>query len=205
MAIIKGRDDGLSKPHIDWGLKKILTRNIMSGHSKWSQIKHQKGIADQKKGQIFSKMAKKISIAAKDGADPAANYRLQAAIDEARSFNMPKDSIDRAVKRASEKDAQSLDRVVIQAMGPGSAAIAIEAITDNRNRTINEIKNILFKNDAKMVPENSLNWMFDRSWNAHSPIELTDPAIKTKLEKLFEELDDQDDVENIYSNANLGN
>ena len=177
----------------------------MSGHSKWSQIKHKKGVSDEKKGQIFSKLAKKISMMARDGADPATNFRLQSAIEEARSFNMPKDNIDRAVKRASEKSAQALDRIVIQAMGPSSVAIIVEAITDNRNRTIGDIKNILFKNDAKMVPENSLNWMFDNSWNPRTPLEITDQNLKIKLEKLFDELDDQDDIENIYSNANLGN
>jgi YebC/PmpR family DNA-binding regulatory protein len=177
----------------------------MSGHSKWSQIKHQKGIADQKKGQVFSKLAKKISIAARDGADPAANYKLQSAIDEARALNMPKDNIDRAIKRAGEKESQALDRIIVQAMGHGSVAIIIEAITDNRNRTINEIKNILFKNEAKMVPENSLNWMFDKNWEPHALLEITDESAKNKIEKLFNELDDQDDIENIYSNANLGN
>jgi YebC/PmpR family DNA-binding regulatory protein len=172
----------------------------MSGHSKWSQIKHQKGVADQKKGQIFSKFAKKIAMAARDGADPKANYKLQNAIDEARDFNMPNDNIERAIKKASEKDAAALDEIVVQAMGPNGIAIVIEGITDNRNRTIGEIKNILFKNDAKMVPENSLNWMFDQSWNPRNPLEISDPNLKNKLEKLFTELDDQDDVENIYSN-----
>jgi len=177
----------------------------MSGHSKWSQIKHQKGVADQKKGQIFSKLAKKIAIAARDGAEPAANYKLQSVIEEARSFNMPKENIDRAIKKATKKGAAALDRIMVQAMGPASVAIIIEAITDNRNRTIGEIKNILVKNGTKMVPENSLNWMFDKNWTPHNPIDISDQNQRTKLEKLFTELDDQDDVENIYSNANLGN
>lgn len=175
----------------------------MSGHSKWSQIKHKKGISDQKKGQLFSKLAKKISIAAKDGTDPSSNYKLQSAIEEARSFNMPKDNIDRAIKRANEKDISSLEKVVVQAIGPESTAFIIEAITDNKNRTIGELKNIFFKNDAKMVSENSLNWMFDKNLNPYTPIIVNNPNFKEKIEKLLEEIDDQPDVENIHTNIEL--
>ncbi|MBI2063557.1 MAG: YebC/PmpR family DNA-binding transcriptional regulator [Candidatus Yanofskybacteria bacterium] len=171
----------------------------MSGHSKWSQIKHKKGISDQKKGQLFSKLAKKISIAAREGADPSANYKLQSVIDEARAENMPKENIERAVKRASEKDAAALNEFVIQAMGAGGVAIIIEGITDNKNRTINEIKHILAEHEVKMVPENSLNWMFDQKWNPHTPIEAA-LEIQQKLDKLLEELDNNEDVENVYTN-----
>ena len=171
----------------------------MSGHSKWSQIKHKKGISDQKKGQLFSKLAKKISIAAREGADPSANYKLQSVIEEARTFNMPKENIERAIRRASEKDAAMLSEVIIQAMGPGGVAVVIEGITDNKNRTINEIKHILAQNEFKMVPENSLNWMFSTDWMPHAPLE-AEQAAQEKLDKLLEELDNNDDVENIYTN-----
>ncbi len=176
----------------------------MSGHSKWSQIKHRKGISDQKKGQIFSKLANKITIAAQSGTDPSANYRLQSAIDEARTANMPKENIERAVKRAAEKDAASLNEVMVQAMGPGSVAVAIEAITDNKNRTIADIKNILAKNGFKMVPENSLNWIFEANWTPKTPLEINDPAMRQKFDKLLEELAADDDVENVYSNLKSG-
>jgi YebC/PmpR family DNA-binding regulatory protein len=172
----------------------------MSGHSKWSQIKHRKGISDQKKAQVFSKVSKKISIAARDGTDPVSNYRLQAIIEEARALNMPKENIERAIKRAGEKEATALNEVMIHAMGPGSIAMIIEAITDSKNRTINEIKNILSKNDSKMVPENSLNWMFDKNWNPITQVEVSDPAIQEKIDKLFEELDSNDDIENVHTN-----
>lgn len=171
----------------------------MSGHSKWSQIRHKKGVSDQKKGRLFSKLAKKISMAARTGADPASNYKLQSVIDEARSFNMPKENIERAVKRAGDKDAASLETVIIQAMGPSGVAIVVEAITDNKNRTINEIKHILIEHETKMVPENSLNWMFDKNWEPNAPIE-TAPEVQQRLDKLFEALDDHDDVENVYTN-----
>lgn len=172
----------------------------MSGHSKWSQIKHRKGISDQKKGQIFSKLANKITIAARSGTDPSANYKLQSAIDEARVANMPKENIERAVKRAAEKDAASLDEVTVQAMGSGSVAVAIEAITDNKNRTIAEIKNILAKTGFKMVPEGSLNWMFDAGWTPKIPLEVSDPAMRQKFDQLLEELAANEDVENVHSN-----
>lgn len=171
----------------------------MSGHSKWSQIKHKKGASDQKRGQLFSKLSKKISIAAREGADPSANYKLQSVIAEARSFNMPKENIERAIKRASEKEAVALDALIIHAMGPSGIAIIVEAITDNKNRTINEVRHILTDHEAKMVPENSLNWMFDQSWNPHALVE-SPPDVHEKLEKLLEALDNNDDVENVYTN-----
>lgn len=171
----------------------------MSGHSKWSQIKHKKGASDQKRGQLFSKLAKKISIAARDGTDPSANYRLQAVIDEARSFNMPKENIERAVKWAGEKDAVALDSLIIEAMGPSGIAIIVEAITDNKNRTINELKHLLAEHEVKMVPENSLNWMFNKNWEPNAPLEAT-PEAQQKLDRLFEALDNQDDVENVHTN-----
>lgn len=172
----------------------------MSGHSKWSQIKHKKGISDQKRGQLFSKLAKKISIAAREGADPATNFKLQSAIEEARSFNLPKENIERAVKKARDLESAALNQVIIQAIGPGSAALVIEAITDNKNRTINEIKNILAKHGAKPVPEGSLNWLFEKNWVPQNPLSITDEVVLAKIDKLFEELDNHNDVEEVYSN-----
>lgn len=171
----------------------------MSGHSKWSQIKHRKGIADQKKGQVFSKLANKITIAARGGTDPASNYRLQSAVDEARAANVPKENIERAIKRAEEKDAATVEEVVIQAMGPGGVAVVVEAITDNKNRTISKIRHLFTEHEFKMVPENSLNWMFTQSWKPHAPIEAA-PEAKERLDKLLETLRENEDVENVYTN-----
>lgn len=171
----------------------------MSGHSKWSQIKHKKGISDQKKGQAFSKLAKKISIAARKGADPNSNYQLQSVVNEARSINMPKENIERAIKRASDKDAAVLSEVIIQAMGPGGVALVIECITDNSNRTVNEVRIILTRNTLRVVPEGSLNWMFDKDKNPLSPIQAS-PENAATLDKALEELDTNDDVENVFTN-----
>ncbi len=134
----------------------------MSGHSRWSQIKHQKGAADAKKGQLFSKMGKLIAIAAKKGADPDSNPTLAGMIERARAVNMPKDNIERAIQRGQDVTATELRSVVYQALGPEGVALVIEAITDNNNRTFNEVRMILAKHRAKLAVEGSLNWLFDR-------------------------------------------
>ncbi|TSC91357.1 MAG: hypothetical protein CEN90_486 [Parcubacteria group bacterium Licking1014_17] len=134
----------------------------MSGHSKWSQIKHKKGVSDQKRGQLFSKISRLITVAAKDGDDPSANARLQDAIEQARVANVPKENIERAIKRAREKESAALNEMIIQATGPQSIALIIKAITDNKNRTINEIKGTLSENGFKVANEGSLDWLFEK-------------------------------------------
>ncbi len=167
----------------------------MSGHSKWSQIKHKKGLTDKKRGQIFSKLSKVITIAAKKGADPKANPSLAQAIEQAKAVNMPSNNIERAIKKVSDKSSAQLEELSIEAIGPGGSALRIAAITDNRNRTITEIKNILIDNESKMVPPGSLSWMFEQP-----PLSIDEPTQK-KLAKLLEALDDQDEVEDIISNT----
>ena len=111
----------------------------MSGHSKWAQIKRQKGANDAKRGQMFTKLAREIAIAAREGGgDPDANFRLRLAIQRARALNMPQENIQRAIQRAtgSGEDAQQLEEVSYEGYGPGGVAIFVEAVTDNRNRTV---------------------------------------------------------------------
>lgn len=165
----------------------------MSGHSRWSQIKHQKAITDKKRGQLFSKTSKLISLAAKKGTNPETNLELKNTIDKARSLNMPNDSIQRAINKISDKSTQ-LEELSIEALGPGGIALRIKAITDSRNRTIAEIKKILSDHGSKMVPPGSISWMFNQT------VTLTDPVIDTELNKLFETLDNHDDVEDVASN-----
>jgi len=164
----------------------------MSGHSKWSSIKHKKGITDQKRGQMFSKLSKNITLAARNGTDPKSNSTLANAIEQARAENMPKENIDRAIKKISDKSAQ-LQEVVVEAIGPGGVALRIKAITDNSNRTISEIKRILTDHHAKMVPPRSIDWMFQ------APTTIS-PEAHVQLDTLFEALDDQDDVDDVVSN-----
>lgn len=191
----------------------------MSGHSRWSQIKHQKGITDKKKGQLFSKLSKLISLAAKKGADPASNLELKNAIEQARSFNVPSGNIEKAIKKVSDKSAVQIEELSIEAIGPGGIALRIKAITDNRNRTISEIKNILNEHGSKMVPPGSISWMFTPNEVAvprssglatesrarlrtgfKQPISVENPDIQTQIDKLFEALDGNEDVEDVVSN-----
>lgn len=132
----------------------------MSGHSKWAQIKRTKGVLDQKRGLLFSKLSKKISIAVKEGGsnDPAANYKLKSAIEYARGQGMPNDNIDRAVKGAAA-DAE-MKEVVYEGYGPFGTAFLVEAATDNTNRTSNEIKHIFSKHGGNMGAQGSVAWQF---------------------------------------------
>ncbi len=165
----------------------------MSGHSKWSQIKHKKALTDKKKGQIFSKLARLITLAAKKGADPKSNTTLAQAIDQARAANMPSENIERAIKKVSDKNQVQVEELSIEALGPGGVALKIKAITDNRNRTMAEIKKILGDNESKLVQPGSLTWMFNQSVSV-------DVLTQEKIDKLFEALDDQDEVEDVTSN-----
>jgi YebC/PmpR family DNA-binding regulatory protein len=136
----------------------------MSGHSHFSRIKYKKAITDAKRGKIFSKLSQAISVAAREkGVDPAINPKLRLAIEEARSFNLPKENIERAIKRgAGELEGAKLEEVLFEAYGPGGTAIIIEGITDNKNRTLSEIKQILSQNNGKLASEGSVKWLFER-------------------------------------------
>ena len=137
---------------------------IMSGHSHAKTIKHQKELTDKKRGQMFSKMARVISVAVKEGGpNPETNSRLRMAIEMARNFNMPRENVDRAIQRAAGSDsAENLEEVSYEAYGPGGIAIIIEGITDNKNRSLGEIKQVLTQNNGKLVGEGAVKWMFDR-------------------------------------------
>lgn len=135
----------------------------MSGHSHAKTIKHQKGLADAKRSAAFSKMAKELEIAAKEGGDPTFNSKLRMAIERAKGVNMPTENIERAIKRGTgELEGAKLEEVSFEAYGPGNIAIIIDGITDNRNRTLGEIKQILNQNNGKLVAEGSIRWMFER-------------------------------------------
>ena len=241
----------------------------MSGHSHWAGIKHKKGIADAKKGKIFSKFARLITIAAKGkGGDLATNPNLRMAVEKARSFNMPKENIERAIKKGTgEIEGVALEEFIYEGYGPGGTALMIEGVTDNKNRAISEVKHILDSHGGKFAQEGSVKWMFERkgkleinteaqetsqktqeeweligidagaddlSWNdnilniytkienlenvkksleekrvtvestssdwvAKTPIEITDQKTLNEIERLFDALDENEDVQEIYS------
>src|SRR3990167_3792161 len=154
----------------------------MSGHSKWAQIKYKKAASDAKRGKIFSKLSRAITIAAREpGADPKTNSRLAAAVEEARKANMPSDNIERAIKKASAKESAELKEVVYEAYGPGGSALVITAVTDNSNRTTNEIKHLLSEHGAKLGEKGSAAWAFERKgaeWVAKFPLALSETTRK---------------------------
>ncbi|HPD19815.1 MAG TPA: YebC/PmpR family DNA-binding transcriptional regulator [Candidatus Pacearchaeota archaeon] len=240
----------------------------MSGHSHWHSIKFKKGVADAKKSKIFSKLAREISIAAREsGADLTFNPKLRTVVDKAKAVNMTSESIDRAIKKgAGELGGANFEEFTFETYGPGNTALIVEGITDNKNRSLGELKIILNQNGGKMVAEGAIRWMFEKKgviyinketlkekeeaellaiesgaenfewqedglivytkpedleriknffrdnnieiesgdleWVAKETIELS-PDLKEKNQKLFDALDEHDDVQNIYTNFNL--
>jgi len=241
----------------------------MSGHSHFATIKRKKEIEDQKRGKIFSKLGRMISITAKEGSDPEMNPRLRQAIEEAKKFNMPKNNIERAIKKgAGELEGEILEEVSYEVLGPNGISLIVNGITDNKNRTLLEVKQALQKHNYKLANEGSVKWAFehngiiivqarkdkdelemkvieagaeDTKWINHDgqdfleiktkPDELdkvkkdleeyrikiesasldwiakegidVPEANKEKYENLFEELDDNDDIQVIYSNLKI--
>ena len=240
----------------------------MSGHSKWSKVKYQKAIKDPKRAKAFAKLTALITVAAKDGGNIDSNSKLKMAVDKAKEFGMPKENIERAISRVSGEldDGKKIDEIFCEAYGPGGSALLIQAITDNKNRTLAELRHLLQEHGAKMADTGSVRWMFKESgkiilpkkfWNddisleaiengaeeikeedekiiiytnpqnlsliknflekkidqdvikaefdfiSQQPIKITDTGIRAKLDHLFDALDEHDDVEEIYCNADL--
>ena len=136
----------------------------MSGHSHWATIRRKKGAADAKKGQVFTRVAREIVMAARSGGDPGTNFRLSLAIEKARAVNMPKDSIDRAIKRGSgeDKDANAFEELTLEGYGPHGSAIMVECVTDNRNRTVADMRHAFSKNNGSMAEPGAVGWQFER-------------------------------------------
>jgi YebC/PmpR family DNA-binding regulatory protein len=149
----------------------------VSGHSKWSSIKHKKGAADAKRGKLFSKLTRAIIVAARDGGpDPAANLALQNAIDKARAASMPKDNIDRAIAKGAgtDSDSAAYETVVYEGYGAAGVAVIVETLTDNRNRTAGEVRHIFAKNDGNLGTSGAVAWLFERRAVVLVPAEGTD-------------------------------
>lgn len=137
----------------------------MSGHSKWSTIKRKKGAADAKRGQLFTKLAREITVAARTGsADPDSNARLRIAIQKARAESMPKDNIDRAVQRATASGTDAnYEEIYYEGYGPGGTALMILTMTDNKNRTVGEIRAALTRSGGSLAENGAVSWMFDQT------------------------------------------
>jgi YebC/PmpR family DNA-binding regulatory protein len=158
----------------------------MSGHSKWHSIKHKKGALDAKRGKLFTKLIKEITVAARTGGgDVAANARLRKAVLDAKGANMPNDTIDRAIKRGTgELEGVSYDEITYEGYGPGGVAVLVETMTDNRNRTVAEIRHLFSKNGGNLGESGSVGWMFDRKGYI-----VVDKAAKSE-DELFEIITD---------------
>ena len=155
----------------------------MAGHSKWSKVKRFKGAIDVKRGNLFSKLSKEITIAAKTGGgDPSGNPRLRSAIQAARSQSMPNDNIDRAIKRGTGEgaEAQHFDEITYEGYAPGGVAVIVEAATDNKNRTAAEIRSIFTKNNGNLASSGSVSYMFHKKGQITVPVDAIDE------ERLFE-------------------
>ncbi len=135
----------------------------MSGHSKWATIKRAKGAADAKRGQLFTKLAKNISVAVKEGGgtDPNFNFKLRMAVDKAREHSMPAENIDRAIKRGAGEGKEAIVQVTYEGYGPVGSAFIVEAVTDNSNRTLQSIRNLFAKHGGRMGEQGSVAWMFE--------------------------------------------
>jgi YebC/PmpR family DNA-binding regulatory protein len=135
----------------------------MSGHSKWATIKHKKGALDAKRGRIFTRVIKEIMIAARNGGDPDMNPRLRTAITAAKAVSMPADNIKRAIMRGTgELEGGQIDEIMFEGYGPGGAAVLVMVATDNRNRTVSDIRHVFSKNGGNMGEQGSVSWMFER-------------------------------------------
>jgi YebC/PmpR family DNA-binding regulatory protein len=182
----------------------------MSGHNKWSKIKRQKGASDAAKSKIFSKMAKLISTASKQVKGDVTSPTLRAAIEKAREFNMPADNIDRAVKKGAGGESEAMEAITYEAYGPGGSALIIEALTSNRNKAAQEVKHILTKHGFELATPGSALWAFNKtndpstslgaSWTptVSVPISPDDGSI---LDKLIEDLEDNEEIQDVYTNA----
>jgi YebC/PmpR family DNA-binding regulatory protein len=221
----------------------------VSGHSKWSSIKHKKGAADAKRGKLFSKLARSIIVAAKEGGpEPANNLALQNAIEKARSYSMPKDNIDRAIAKGAGEgtDGSSFETVVYEGYGPDGVAVIVEALTDNRNRTASDVRHAFTKFGGNLGTTGAVAWQFDRrgvvvvtatgvdedalflaaaealagvraaiesagfaaesaelSLVPKTTVAVDDESKARQLMRLIDELEDNDDVQEVYANFDI--
>jgi YebC/PmpR family DNA-binding regulatory protein len=183
----------------------------MAGHNKWSKIKRQKGASDAQKSKIFSKLVRYIAVEAKKSGGNVSSPGLAAAIKKAKEENMPNDTIDRAIKKATTDNSAAMENITYEAYGPGGCAIIVEALTDNRNKAAQEIKHIFSKNGFELAAPGSATWAFTRGnpstgsgqageWIPQTtvPVEGEDAA---KLETLISELEENDEVQDVFTNA----
>lgn len=175
----------------------------MSGHSKWSKVKHQKAVTDARKSRVFSKLAQVITIESKKALGDSSAPNVRQAVERAKAANMPQANIERAIARGTGKEAAKLEEVIYEAYGPGGVALIIEGITDNRNRTASEVKHALLKQGGTLAQPGAASWAFEKQDNKRAPkatVEISESdQEKTKI--LVRALKELDDVQAVYTNA----
>lgn len=176
----------------------------MSGHSKWSTIKRKKGVEDSKRAQVFTRLAKDLTVAARTGGDDIfANPSLRAAVEKAKSANMPKVNVERAIARGAGKlGGQVVLEAIYEGYGPSGVAVLVKCLTDNKNRTVSEIRSLFNKFGGSLADAGSVAYVFDSNMDPTFTIPLSGDG-RDRFEKLFEELESLDDVVNIYTNVDL--
>src|SRR6185437_9759680 len=177
----------------------------MAGHSKWAQIKRAKAVTDAARSRVFSRFARLIALESKKANGKADAPNLKAVIDRAKAANMPKDNIERAIAKGASKDAGDLEQVTYECYGPGGAAIVIDALTDSRNRTTQEVKLIMTKNDIELAAPGSALWAFTKSpdgaYAPNEPLMDIGGEDEEKLANLLTLFDEHEDVQAVYTNA----
>ncbi len=175
----------------------------MSGHNKWSKVKNKKAVTDAKKGKIYTKMAKIISVEVKKAGGDINSPGVKAAVARAREYDVPNDNIERALKKGADKNTAEMESIMYEAYGPGGVAIMIEVLTDNRNKAASEVKHILTDNGSALAAPGSASWAFTKGPEGYVPnmtVPLS-PEDSTKLDEIIEVLEDNDEVQEIYTNA----
>jgi YebC/PmpR family DNA-binding regulatory protein len=176
----------------------------MSGHNKWSKIKRQKEVTDAKRSKIFSKHVRAIQAESRRAGGNLNDPGLRTAIDAAKRDNMPKDNIDRAVAKGQAGGSEAEEKITYEAYGPGGVAIIIEVLTDSRNRAAAEVRHTLSKNNGNIAEPGAASWAFQKSqdgeWEATTTVDISEEDAE-KLEALVDALEDNDDVQGIYTNA----
>ena len=176
----------------------------MSGHSKWSQIKRQKGVTDAAKSRVFSRFARLIALESKKANGVLTAPGLASVVARAKAANMPKENIERAINKGASKDSSSLEQVLYEAYGPGGTALLVDALTDNKNRTTQEIKHLLVLQGVELAAPGAASWAFTKAGAAYAPNE---PLIEVAgadeehLGAILSALDEHDDVQQVFTNA----
>ncbi len=176
----------------------------MSGHSKWKTIRHKKGLKDAKRGKMFTKLARVITVAAqKGGAEPESNPMLRTAIEAARQFSMPKDNIQRAIERGSGASGAGFEELALEGYGPEGVALVVTALTNSRNRTIQEIRRIFDQHGGSLGEQGSAAYIFKDPENPLFEVKIEDRDKAQKVLGLVEALDEHDDVQSVLANFDI--